>query len=96
MLNAEIGRPELRDFIVATKPVGAFPQPDIEQPDGQRFWPKPFDAALRRARELYCAGTHEMAQARAEGHVIQYLIPRKTPVPPRPFPVARAGDEVAA
>ncbi len=94
-MNIEIGRPELRKFIVAVRDASHFPQSDIRCPDGQRWWPTVFDAALQRARNLYCAGSHEMAQARVDGLVIQYLIPRKKWVDQRPFPIARCG-EVAA
>src|SRR5690348_17937103 len=46
----------------------------------------------RRSSDL-CAGTHEMAQGHDGGTTIQYLIPRKAPVPPRPFPTATITQE---
>lgn len=75
-----VGREALRPFIVAVK-------------RGAR-WPDEFEPALERARADYCSGTHEMCQGREGPTIIQYSIPRKAPVAPRPFPVARAVEGV--
>lgn len=40
---------------------------------------------LRRARELYDAGTHEMVQSTSLGWSVLYLIPRQTPTAPRDY-----------
>jgi hypothetical protein len=56
------GRPELRQFIVATK--GAYEDWDLEDPD----------IVLMRAD--YELGTHEMCQGRDGDVIIQYSIPR--------------------
>lgn len=80
----EIGRESLRPFIVAVKHVCA---------DG---WPPAAGAALLEARERYCEGTHEMVQGRDGQTIIQYLIPRKTPVGPRDFPWAGIHSEAVA
>lgn len=69
-----VGREALRPFIVAVK--------------RHDRWPFEYEPALAEAREAYCAGTHEMCQGRDGQTIIQYLIPRKVPVPPRPFPMA--------
>ncbi len=86
----DVGRPELRKFVVAVRERDRFPTPDDSCPDKLRWWPAEFDAALERARELYCTGTHEMVQGRVDGLVIQYLIPRKKRTEARPFPLAWA------
>ena len=71
-----VGREELRRHIVAVK-------------QSFRAWPDKYDAALSIASKLYEAGTHEMCQGREGATIIQYLIPRKRPVGPRPFAVSR-------
>ena len=72
----EVGRESLRPFIVA-----------VRHADAER-WPPGSDAALQEARERYCEGTHEMCQGRDGKTIIQYLIPRKEPVPARDLPWA--------
>lgn len=95
MIDLQIGREELRPFIVAVKSTDHFPVADNDQPDGQRFWPVEFDDELAAARARYCDGTHEMVQGRADGMTIQYLLPRKAAVPPRPFPMATVNEVFA-
>ena len=78
-----VGRQELRKYIVAVK-------------NASSVWPLRFRLAIDRAIRLYSDGTHEMCQGREGSLIIQYLIPRKRPVPPRAFPVARVVGEAFA
>ena len=67
-----LGRPELRKYIVAYRHVA-------------RDWPYDMREALRNARRKFDAGTHEMCQGREGAIIIQYLIPRMVPCKPRKF-----------
>lgn len=48
-------------------------------------WPAADLNKIEKARDSYCAGTHEMTQGRDRDWFILYLIPRKRRVPARPF-----------
>lgn len=70
--SIELGKPELRKYIVAYRHIA-------------RPWPYHLRDALQDARQKFDAGTHEMVQGRTESYVIQYLIPRIVPCEPRRF-----------
>jgi hypothetical protein len=62
-----LGKPGMERFVVAVKKV-------------THNWPVQFMNAIHDARRKYDNGTHEMCQeTRADGWVIQYLVPRKNP-----------------
>lgn len=62
----DLGRPEMRKYIVAYRHVS-------------RDWPYQSREDLADARRKHDAGTHEMCQGRDAEWIIQYLIPRIVP-----------------
>lgn len=60
-----LGRPNLRDFVVAVKK------------DGNPEWPSKYQEVIEVARQKYDDGTHEMCQGlNSKGWVVLYCIPR--------------------
>lgn len=70
---ADIGRESMRKHIVSVRhaEVPVWPAGDLDK--------------IEKAREDYCAGTHEMCQGRDRDWFVLYLIPRKRRTPARPF-----------
>lgn len=70
----DLGRPELRKFMVAHRHVDA------------PVWPMDFEAKILDARRKYEEGTHEMCQGRdVRGYFVLYLIPRRVRTGARKF-----------
>jgi hypothetical protein len=70
---ANIGNPKLQNRIVSIR--------HCETPD----WPLADTDKIKRARQLYDDGTHEMCQGREGEWFILYLIPRKVRTAPRKY-----------
>lgn len=70
---ASVAKPGMERFAIAVKAAGC-------------HWPTIYFNALQRARALYDAGTHEMMQeTRADGWVVQYLVPRLITADRKPY-----------
>lgn len=76
-MTNDIGRPELRRFVVAT---GRYVYGYGLKWDNEQ--------AIREAMRKHELGTHEMCQGRDGNVIIQYCVPRKAPVKPRLLPWA--------
>lgn len=73
-IPTDLGRPEVRSFMVAHRHVDA------------PVWPTEFEGKIQDARRKYEEGTHEMCQGRdLRGYFVLYLIPRRVRAPARKF-----------